>query len=471
VSMANVKIEAPAEAASESAAESLGWQLRAALPPLRLHSIAIFSPAGDVLWLSEGVLGPDEQGFAAEALSDLQARPAASHRDIDFLDGRGAVFLPIRSPQARLAGLVMILVDAKALTAGNLSTRIATSAVNDLLERLGRELPAPQQTESGSPRNTSDAPTGPPAQLDPVGEITVEILAPQDVDEILTFELPQIGLVAEQGAAVSADPSESVPAAMSAASPQPGGEFGLRVEELAKLRPAGRLRRFHIVWPDERTPAPLGDTMANSPAAESGPLENPPSARDAAERLVSQLAALLAWVDTHSRPQHTPCSFSLTVSAEALETQDLPERLLERLVPAGSHAAAIGFELDEALYARRRAEIDRLLRAVEPLGCFIVVDDFTFDPSALELLRSKRLILVKVHPQLVAAALRDRLAQARIVAISQAARVLGIHCVAKHVTGQAARRWLTAAGFDFALGPLFDAPRTLASLAAELASV
>jgi EAL domain-containing protein (putative c-di-GMP-specific phosphodiesterase class I) len=468
--MANVKIQTPPESACESAAESLGWQLRAALPPLRLHSVSIFNPAGDVLWLSEGVLGPDEQSFAAEALSDLHARPSATHRNSDFLDGRGAVFLPIRSPQSRLAGAVMILVDAKALATGNLSTRILTTAVNGLLERLGRELPPPQRAQTDSPLDGDDAVPDEVAQLDPVGEITLEILAPQDVEEILTFELPQITLLAEHSAVISATDEDSAHAAMPAArsadaaasTPAPGQSsdaVGLQVEEFATLRSGGRLRRFHVVSSAEETRAQL---------ALEGPLDHAGSSRDAVERLVSEIGALLEWVGAHARPQGTSVSFSLTVPAAALGAEDLPERIVDLLGPAGADAAAIGFELEEALYVRHRSEIDRLVRAVEPLGCFIVVDDFTFDSEAVELLRSRTLSLVKVHPQLIAAALRDKLAQARIVAISQAARVLGIHCAAKEVAGQAARRWLTAAGFDLALGPLFGAARPLAALADEL---
>ena len=39
-------------------AESLGWQLRAALPPVRLHSVSLWDEQANTLWLSEGALGP-----------------------------------------------------------------------------------------------------------------------------------------------------------------------------------------------------------------------------------------------------------------------------------------------------------------------------------------------------------------------------------------------------------------------------
>jgi hypothetical protein len=45
--------------------------------------------------------------------------------------------------------------------------------------------------------------------------------------------------------------------------------------------------------------------------------------------------------------------------------------------------------------------------------------------------------------------MRDKLAQARVIAIAQAAKVLGTHCSAKYMDSQSGRRWLTAVGFDF----------------------
>ena len=52
-------------------AEALGWQLRAALPPRRLHTVSLYDSQGNVLWLSEGALGPDEHSLVVDALDRL----------------------------------------------------------------------------------------------------------------------------------------------------------------------------------------------------------------------------------------------------------------------------------------------------------------------------------------------------------------------------------------------------------------
>src|SRR6201998_4259232 len=68
-------INTPAAAANAAlepiTAESLGWQLRAALPPLRLHSVSHHDQQANVLWLSEGALGPDEHNVVLDAMEML----------------------------------------------------------------------------------------------------------------------------------------------------------------------------------------------------------------------------------------------------------------------------------------------------------------------------------------------------------------------------------------------------------------
>src|SRR6202011_6334146 len=74
-------------------AESLGWQLRAALPPLRLHSVSLYDEQANVLWLSEGALGPDEPNVIVEAIDALGNDTTLNCYETGLEDGRVAVFL------------------------------------------------------------------------------------------------------------------------------------------------------------------------------------------------------------------------------------------------------------------------------------------------------------------------------------------------------------------------------------------
>src|SRR5207245_11172919 len=106
----------------------------------------------------------------------------------------------------------------------------------------------------------------------------------------------------------------------------------------------------------------------------------------------------------------------------------------------------------------------------DQLGCFVVIDDFSFDSAVLPLLRSKALRLVKIDPKLTSAAIRDKFAQAMVVAIVQAVKVLGIHCSAKRVESQASLQWLTAVGCDFAQGTALSQLQLLEALAGPQAT-
>ena len=64
--------------------------------------------------------------------------------------------------------------------------------------------------------------------------------------------------------------------------------------------------------------------------------------------------------------------------------------------------------------------------------------------------------------------MKEKLPQALVIAIAQACKVLGIHCVAKRVESQAALDWLEAVGCDFAQGFALEKPLSLESLAAPV---
>ena len=137
-----------------------------------------------------------------------------------------------------------------------------------------------------------------------------------------------------------------------------------------------------------------------------------------------------------------------------------PDISLERGMPASPDAerSILGAILLENAHFHEAAE--------KKLTC----DDFSLDSSIVSLLRSKALRLVKIDPKLTSVALKDKLAQAMVVAIAQAVKVLGIHCAAKRVESQAALQWLTAIGCDFAQGPVLAQVQPLETLGTQPAA-
>ena len=177
------------------------------------------------------------------------------------------------------------------------------------------------------------------------------------------------------------------------------------------------------------------------------------------------LQRLLSWLGSNRSAWNLePTSFSLNLSISTLEDERFPQQVAQSLKANGIAPDNLGFEIAEPLCTQRRAQVERFISLCDKLGCFVVIDDFSFDSSVLPLLRSKALRLVKIDPKLTSAALRDKLSQAMVVAIVQAVKVLGIHCAAKRVESQASLQWLTAIGCDLAQGPALSQVLPIESL-------
>ncbi len=690
-------------------AESLGWQLRAALPPLRLHSVSLYDEQANVLWLSEGALGPDEHNVVLDAMEMLGNDRSLPCYENGLEDGRVGIFLPVRAPQGDLVGVAMILADLKSVGDGVLE-KIVSPQVRTIMQKVAvllrastarpSEPPAPipvavasvieltperapERAPTPAARATAPtaqpaapltasvppapakgtaaaaskpatntkangfhapatangaAPTAAPARAAPASIAFTppaapvaapapdpQSLSPQAIDDILEFELfPNIGASSEEevpkspassflaeslawnpggsdfemmgeasppvlqseppkpapvvqpvraaapaAAAKAAAPSKaasaqamssSSAAAVAVASPAPstqsapatfssfdlslpaelmspataptslaqaasaaatpsaivvpnvptlqasdsalttnptpapaakstgattstkalgnGATTGtakslngatsivqslngtsatvtsrtmaldpsnliLDVQPFSKLRPGGRMRRYEVL------PRIPHRDANRAPAAVDG----------------LALQRLLSWLGTNRSAWNLePTSFSLNLSISTLEDERFPQQVAQALKANGIAPDNLGFEIAEPLCTQRRAQVERFITLCDKLGCFVVIDDFSFDSSVLPLLRSKALRLVKIDPKLTSAALRDKLSQAVVVAIVQAVKVLGIHCAAKRVESQASLQWLTAIGCDLAQGPALSQVLPIESL-------
>jgi EAL domain-containing protein (putative c-di-GMP-specific phosphodiesterase class I) len=446
--------------------ESLGRQLREALPTRRLHSLSLCDHEANVLWLSEGALGPDEHSLVVEALELLSADTSLPCHEMGLEDGRLALFLPVRAPTGALVGIAMILADGKAVGEDTLE-RMAAAPVRAVLLRLAVLL-KPQDSRPAEGRvdalsaekvdeilefELSAEDTGhvpvlkAPPELAPVPdeEMThLEFIADEPTTPAAATEASVVRTVTPQPSALPTAAPAPAPPADSAPVAVPAGDQKLLLEVVpfAKLRAGGQLRRFQIL---ARMSQPLRD----------------PAAQDA---LVLQ--RLMSWLATHRATWNSqPTGFTVNLSIATLEDERFAQKIAAALNSHGIAAETLGFEIAEALCTQRRAQVERFIGQCEKVGAWFVIDGFSFDSQALPLLRSKALRLVKIDPKLTSAALKDKLSQAMVVAAVQAAKVLGIHCAAQKVDSQASLQWLTAIGCDFAQGAVLGRAQALESVA------
>jgi EAL domain-containing protein (putative c-di-GMP-specific phosphodiesterase class I) len=187
--------------------------------------------------------------------------------------------------------------------------------------------------------------------------------------------------------------------------------------------------------------------------------------RTAATLDTSAVQQLTGWLGAHRAAWSLePTSFTLNLSIDTLEDERFLREAAGSLKTHSLAPDSLGFEIAEALCTQHRAQVERFIASCEQLGCFVAIDDFSFDSAVLPLLRSRAVRLVKIDPRLTSAAQRDKLSQATVIAIIQAARVLGIDCSAQGVDSQSTLQWLKTNGCDLAQGPLLAQPQRLDSL-------
>jgi len=221
---------------------------------------------------------------------------------------------------------------------------------------------------------------------------------------------------------VAAPPPAPAPVVAAASPP-------LDLIPFAKLRAGGQTRRFQV------------QPRASAPQRDSAALDE------------QTLQQLLAWLAANRALWNgVPTSFTVNLSIATLEDERFLQKIGAALNTHGIAAETLGFEITESLCAQQRAKVERFLSQCEKLGAWIVIDDFSFDSQVLPLLRSKALRMLKLDARLTAAALRDKLSQALVVATVQAAKVLGIHCSAKKADSHASLQYLAAIGLDYAQG-------------------
>ena len=249
-------------------------------------------------------------------------------------------------------------------------------------------------------------------------------------------------------------PRGSVPAAE-----LEGLQVTLYVQQLLKLRSTGRTRRYEV--------------LLRADTAESAPQEAPrdlidraedPASGGALDRVV--LGELCQWLSANRKQLEVdPAAFTVNLSTGALLSDSFHDFAEKALRAAHINPRLLGFEIREQQARQHFDAVLRFVKFCERMGCHVAIDDFTFHSDVLPLLRQRSVRMLKIDASLTVAALKDKVAQAQVAAISHGARVLGMHCVAKRIESPVARQWLSAIGVDFAQGFLLEGPLPITELA------
>jgi EAL domain-containing protein (putative c-di-GMP-specific phosphodiesterase class I) len=421
-------------------------KVRAALEPARSHAISLHDEQGDILYLSEGSMGPDEHNAvreAIEAFSDPNSAPIVA---FDLGDARHAVLVRTINPRRAMVGVVMVVTDSRSVARG------ATKLMTPKLQRALVDFAATR------PEKAAPAPTPAPA---------VRAATPAPNARAAAPAAP----AARPAAPPPANPRAAAPVPEAARS-QPGtvtpeidrlhaalrkSPIALHVQRLVPLSKGGQLKRYEVLLRSKSDSAPNVAPQAMLKAAVENGLGSMIDRRVITE--------LIGWLVHHPEVwQANEAMFSVNLTKTALHDEHFIKFVELCLAKAALPKGVIAFEMDAPTALTLADKISDVAAALHRLGCPVVLDDFALRTECFALLRLPGVRYVKLAPEITAKMRTDKLSQAAITAVVQMARVLGMHTVAKRTETDAEHEWLTALGVDFVQSNAKSPPVAIESL-------
>ena len=241
-------------------------KVRAAVEPARAHAVSLHDENGDVLWLSESSMGPDEHNAvleAIEAFSNPKAPPILAY---DLGDARSAVLLRAVSARRAMVGAIMIVLDSRVIRHDEHG---AIKFMNPKLQRVLIDF-AGMRPDIEPPPEVEIAPEPPPAVKAPVPPAAPAAKAP--VKTTTPGRKPQLAepLAPSAPASKVAWTARNRPAASTASTTRPSGNTPVAAAPAARA-PAARAASARPAPPTaSKNPAPVAPVpVAPMPAAQS----------------------------------------------------------------------------------------------------------------------------------------------------------------------------------------------------------
>ena len=421
--------------------DALCQQIRAAAEPVRVAAVSLHDAAGEMLWLTESSMGPDEHNAvreAAAAFREEQATPIIAH---DLGDSRSAVLIRVAGSQRATLGIVMLIVDSRAISPqGRGISKVMTPAMQRALTDFTKARIAtmavapPRPAAAAAPASPRLAPGRPAA---PTGA------APRPQPAPVAGSRPQPAVspeVDKLNAALRRSP------------------IALHVQRLVPLSKGSSLQRFEVLLRSKSDSAPnLAPEAMLKAAVEHG-------LGSMIDRRV--LTELIGWLVRHPRVwQNEQALFTVNLTTTALHDEHFIKFVELCLTKASLPAGLIGFEVDVPTASKLGKKMTDVAVALQRIGCPLILDDFNLRTECFELLRLPGVKMLKLSPAVTLQMRSDKVSQASITAVAQMARVLGIHTVAKRTESPAEQEWLTALGVDFVQSNAFSPPIAIDSLA------
>jgi EAL domain-containing protein (putative c-di-GMP-specific phosphodiesterase class I) len=472
-------------------------KVRAAIEPNRTHAISLHDEAGEMLWLTESSMGPDEHNAVMEAVEAFANPTAAPILAFDLGDSRSAVMVRAVNTRRAIVGLIMIVMDTRIVAQGTpklMTPKLQRAVVQFAAMRpdKGPALPEPEltaRTQAAALRAAPPAPkpvarpsppAAPPTAAPPtaaaplaVGAKTIAAQLEQIVSRgPVRTPSPNAASISRPASYVShvSAPRPANRTAAPAPSPSPStssaeievelatkgippeidrlnaamrkSPIALHVQRLVPLSKGGQMKRYEVLLRSGSEESPNSAPHAMLKAAVENGLGSMIDRRVITE--------LIGWLVRHPDIwRANEVMFSVNLTSTALHDEHFIKFVELCLAKSSLPKGTIAFEIDAPTALTLADKIGEVAVALHRLGCPMVLDDFALRTECFELLRLPGVRYIKLAPDLTSRMRSDKVSQAAITAVVQMARVLGMHTCAKRTDTAAEQEWLTALGVDF----------------------
>ncbi len=462
-------------------------KVREAVEPARVHAVSLHDNKGEVLWLTESSMGPDEHNAVREAFEAFSKVDGPAVLDYDLGDSRSAVLFRAVNSRRVLVGAIMIIMDSRGIKQIDKgAARLLSSKMQKVLVEFAGMRPEAAAPTTAAPTTaapTTAAPTtAAPTAAAPSRPVAARAPVPQGPPArtppaVATAAAPPVAAppVAARTAPASATPARAAPRAPAATAPdkrppQPitpeidrlhaalrRSPIALHVQRLVPLAKGSQLRRYEVLLRSKSEDAPNSAPHAMLKAAVENGLGSMIDRRVVTE--------LIGWLVHHPEVwQKRAVLFSVNLTSTALHDEHFMKFVELCLMKSSLPKAMIAFEVDVTTAIQLGDKIADVAAGLHRLGCPMVLDDFGMRTECFDLLRLPAVRYVKIASDITAKMRSDKLSQAAITAVVQMARVLGMHTVAKRTETAAEQEWLTALGVDFIQSNALSPPVPIDSL-------
>jgi EAL domain-containing protein (putative c-di-GMP-specific phosphodiesterase class I) len=481
-------------------------KVRAAVDAARVHAISLHDAAGDVLYMTESSMGPDEHNAVREAFDAFKSAEGRPILAYDLGDSRSAVLLRAVDSRSAMVGAIMMvlsgvqrndaglsrlanpkmqraLTDFVSMHAGAAAAKVAPAPGRaSTPAKVSASVKASGSAVSATAKASTPARTFSPAAL-PAGSAPVELSL---ADSMRMRRPPPPGSnttsspVHTAQAGTAAKPVNPAPWGSMLSGSAPSGPPPLRPTAVAQASPAAEARPVPPVSPEvdrlnaalRRSPlslhvqrlVPLNkggelkryEVLLRSSDGETANAAPQAMLKAAVEHGLGSmidrrvLTQLIAWLVRHPEVWRSQAvMFSVNLTSTALQDEHFMKFVGLCLAKAELPPSMIGFEMDVPTAVKMGREASAVAAALNALGCPLVLDDFGMRTECFDLLRLPAVRYIKLASAITSRMRTDKLSQAAITAVVQMARVLGMHTVAKRTESAAEHEWLTALGVDF----------------------